>query len=243
MKNNFFIITAIISFSFMSQLQAQSKRIFSGNFSSEGDITAKGIMTMELTQSGAKIEGVSGYQTNDGMLRTGMLSVNGYTKDNIGYIRFRDQKGNTVGDGSIVYKDTTILYFKQTTRSSTLPSESYLYKVASNNDGMSSGVMTSYSGKYSNEGDTTAKGIISFEVSQKEAKIEGIANYKTFDQQLNTGILSVNGYVKEGVAYIRFRDQKGAVVADGALSTDNGNVIFRQTTLSDLLPHYAVLYR
>ena len=60
---------------------------------------------------------------------------------------------------------------------------------------------------------------------KKEQRLEGIANYKTFDQQLNTGILSVNGYMKEGVAYIRFRDQKGAVIADGALSTDNGNVI------------------
>ncbi|HAY3542650.1 TPA: hypothetical protein JRX92_000984 [Elizabethkingia anophelis] len=243
MKNNFFIITAIISFSFVWQLQAQSKRIFSGNFSSEGDITAKGIMTLELSQSGAKIEGVSGYKTNDGMLNTGMLSVNGYTRDNIGYIRFRDQRGNTVGDGSIIYQDASTLYFKQTTRSSTLPMVSYLYMIETSNNDMSIEAVANYSGKYSNEGDTTAKGIISFEVSQKEAKIEGIANYKTFDQQLNTGILSINGYVKEGVAYIRFRDQKGAVVADGALSTDNGNVIFRQTTLSDLLPHYAVLYR
>ena len=86
MKNIFLIITAIISIGCAPQLQGQSKRLFSGNFSSEGDVTAKGIMTMELTQSGAKIEGVSGYKTNDGMLSTGMLSVNGYTKDNIGYI-------------------------------------------------------------------------------------------------------------------------------------------------------------
>lgn len=109
MKSNFFI-TVVIIFGFILQLQAQSKRIFSGNFSSEGDITAKGIMTMELTQSGVKIEGVSGYKTNDGMLNTGMLSVNGYKRDNIGYIRFRDQRGNTVGDGSIIYQDASTLY-------------------------------------------------------------------------------------------------------------------------------------
>lgn len=108
---------------------------------------------------------------------------------------------------------------------------------------MRSQSVTNYSGKYSNEGDTAANGIISFEISQSGTKLEGIANYKTFDQQLNTGILSVNGYVKEGMAYIRFRDQKGATVADGALSVDDGNIIFRQTTLSNLLPHYAVLYR
>jgi len=243
MKNIFLIITAIISLGCVPQLQGQSKRLFSGNFSSEGDVTAKGIMTMELTQSGAKIEGVSGYKTNDGMLSTGMLSVNGYTKDNIGYIRFRDQRGNSVGDGSIIYQDASTLYFKQTTRSSTLPMVSYLYLVDSNNSNMSVEAIVNYSGKYSNEGDTTANGIISFEISQKGTKVEGIANYKTFDQQLNTGILSVNGYVKEGVAYIRFRDQKGAVLADGALSVDEGNIIFRQTTLSNSLPHYAVLYR
>ena len=52
---------------------------------------------MELTQSGAKIEGVSDYKTNDGMLSTGMLSVNGYTKDNVGYIRFRDQREIQLG--------------------------------------------------------------------------------------------------------------------------------------------------
>lgn len=243
MKNNFLIIAAIISFCIGSQLNAQSKRIFTGNFSSEGDVTAKGIMTLELSQSGAKIEGVSGYKTNDGMLSTGMLSVNGYTKDNIGYIRFRDQRGNTVGDGSIVYQDASTLYFKQTTRSSTLPMVSYLYKVETSNNNMSVEAVANYSGKYSNEGDTTANGIISFEISQKGTKVEGIANYKTFDQQLNTGILSVNGYVKEGVAYVRFRDQKGGVIADGALSVDDNNIVFRQTTLSNLLPHYAVLYR
>ncbi|HFK5571502.1 hypothetical protein BAX97_08085 [Elizabethkingia meningoseptica] len=243
MKNNFFIMIAIMLFICMSQLQAQSKRIFSGNFSSEGDVTAKGIMTMDLTQSGAKIEGVSVYKTNDGMLNTGMLSVNGYMKDNTAYIRFRDQRGNTVGDGNIVYQDASTIYFRQTTKASALPAIAYLYKVMTNTNAMPDKEVANYAGKYSNEGDTTANGIISFEVSQAGSKIEGIANYKTFDQQLNTGILSVNGYVKEGIAYIRFRDQKGVVVADGALSMNDGNVIFRQTTLSNLLPHYAVMYR
>lgn len=110
----------------------------------------------------------------------------------------------------------------------------------SNND-ISIESVANYSGKYSNEGDTN--GIISFEILQKGTKVEGIANYMTFDQQLNTGILSGNGYVKEGVAYVRFRDQKGVVIADGALSVDDSNIVFRQTKLSNLLPHYAVLYR
>nr|WP_233174336.1 hypothetical protein [Elizabethkingia sp. ASV34] len=232
-----------ILFSFLTQFQAQLKGTFSGSFSSEGDVTAKGIMTMELIQSGAKIEGVSGYKTNDGMLSTGLLSVNGYTKDNMGYIRFRDQKGNTVGDGSIVYQDISTLYFKQTTKSSILPITAYLYKGSSNADVTQAEMPTDFTGKYSNEGDVAARGIISFDIVQTGTKLEGIANYKTFDQQLNSGILSINGYVKKGVAYIRFRDQKGSVVADGALNTDDTNIIFKQTTLSSLLPHYAVLYK
>lgn len=243
MKNNFFIITAIIMYGFMSQLHAQSKGVFFGSFSSEGDVRAKGIMTMVLTQFGAKIEGTSNYKTNDGMLSSGVLSVNGYTKDNTGYIRFRDQRGNTIADGSIVYQDTSTLYFKQTTRSSSLPMLSYLYKVASDTNIVSNEIVSNYSGNYSNEGDTAASGIITFEILQTGSKVEGIANYKTFDQQLDSGVLSVNGYIKEGIAYIRFRNQKGSVVADGALSTDGDNTVFRQTTLSNLLPHYAVLYR
>ena len=113
----FIIILAIYGIS-ICQLSGQLPKVFSGKFSSEGDITAKGIITMELTQSGNKIEGVSVYQTNDGQLNTGLLSVNGYTKDNLGYIRFRDQKGNVVADGSINFKETGTLHFKQTTKSS-----------------------------------------------------------------------------------------------------------------------------
>ncbi|MDX8569346.1 hypothetical protein OZ668_15200 [Elizabethkingia sp. HX XZB] len=243
MKNFFLIITVIISFSFMSQLQAQHKKKFSGHFSSEGDVIANGIITMELIQSGIKIEGVSDYKSNDGMLRSGLLSVNGYLKGNKGYIRFRDQKGNNIGDGSIVYQDESTLYFRQTTKSPMLPTIAYIYKVASSTDAMNNIVVVNYSGKYSNEGDIKANGIISLDISQKSENVEGVATYKTFDQRLNTGILSVDGYVKEGIAYIRFIDQRGSVVANGALSMDNNNVVFRQTTLSNWLPHYAVLYK
>ncbi|AQX90544.1 MULTISPECIES: hypothetical protein [Elizabethkingia] len=238
----FIIILAIYGIS-ICQLSGQLPKVFSGKFSSEGDITAKGIITMELTQSGNKIEGVSVYQTNDGQLNTGLLSVNGYTKDNLGYIRFRDQKGNVVADGSINFKETGTLHFKQTTKSSFLPFNAFLYSQNSASVEVPSSPARNYTGKYSNEGDTTAAGIISFEISQTGSKVEGIANYKTFNNSLDTGVLSVNGYVKNGIAYIRFRDQKGNAVADGALSPEGKNTIFRQTTLSNLLPHYATLYR
>lgn len=241
MVNKIFIVAAaVVSGVYMSDVKAQSGKTFSGNFSSEGDVTAAGIITMELSQTGAKIEGVSNYQTKNGESDTGMLSVNGYAKDNTGYIRFRDQRGNVVADGTIALKDATTLYFKQTTSSSMLPSVAYLYGKKQNSAVAS---VRSYAGTYSNEGDTTAKGIISFDMSQSGSKVEGTANYKANDDQLDSGVLSVNGYVKGDTAYIRFRDQKGQPVADGTLRPSGSNTIFKQTTSSDILPYEAVLYR
>lgn len=104
-------------------------------------------------------------------------------------------------------------------------------------------VATSFAGNYSNEGDVTAKGILSFQMTQTGAKLEGTASYQAFDDSVSSGILSVNGYVKNGIGYIRFRDSNANIVADGALHYEKKNVVFRQTTLSDFMPHYAVLYR
>jgi len=238
----FIITTVILSGVFSPSATAQAGKLFAGKFSSEGDVTASGIMTMELSQTGAKIEGVSNYQSTADDSDSGMLSVNGYVKNNIGYIRFRDQRGNVVADGNISLKDTTTLYFKQTTTSSILPSVAYLYGKGKYPDTASISEK-SYTGSYSNEGDTTAKGIISFDMSQSGSKIEGTANYKANNDQLDTGILSVNGYVKGDTAYIRFRDQKGQTVADGILYPSGSNTAFKQTTSSNLLPKEAVLYR
>lgn len=102
---------------------------------------------------------------------------------------------------------------------------------------------TNFAGNYSNEGDVTAKGIMAFQMSQTGAKLEGTATYSAFDDSVSSGVLSVNGYVKNGVGYIRFRDGKSNTVADGALHYQGKNVVFRQTTLSDFVPHYAILYR
>jgi hypothetical protein len=238
----FIITTVILSGVFSPSAIAQAGKLFAGKFSSEGDVTASGIMTMELSQTGAKIEGVSNYQSTADDSDSGMLSVNGYVKNNIGYIRFRDQRGNVVADGNVSFKDATTLYFKQTTTSPMLPSAAYLYgKREYTNTGSVS--KKSYAGSYSNEGDTTAKGIISFDMSQSGSKIEGTANYKTNNDQLDTGILSVNGYVKGDTAYIRFRDQKGQTVADGTLYPSGSNTAFKQTTSSNILPYEAILYR
>ncbi|OJV45858.1 MAG: hypothetical protein BGO40_07410 [Chryseobacterium sp. 39-10] len=230
-----------------SLLQAQTN--FSGRYSSEGDITAKGIMTMDISQTKAKIEGTATYQDYNMQVSSGLLSVNGYAKGNTGFIRLRDQRGATVADGTVQLQDRSTLNFKQTGNSSIVPKESFMF--VSNNGENSPAVKPapvqnnskSYGGNYSNEGDTTAKGILSFSLTQTGAKLEGTANYKDFSGQLDSGMLSVNGYVKDGIGYLRFRDQKGATVADGAVHYEGNNVVFRQTTLSDMVPHYAVLYR
>ncbi|OPB91368.1 hypothetical protein [Elizabethkingia ursingii] len=100
-----------------------------------------------------------------------------------------------------------------------------------------------FTGKFSSEGDITSKGVMVMDIIRKGHKIEGIANYKTLDHQLDSGVLSVNGYTKDHKAYIRFRDQKGGSVADGILSKEGEHIIFRQTTKSDIVPIKALLQK
>ena len=219
------VIGIFCSSTFASGFKAQSANGFTGKFSSEGDINAPGLLILELTQQGSKLEGLGYYMSNKNDDTSGTLSVNGYVKDKKGFIRFRDQKGNTVADGSIVLKDATTVYFTQTTKSPMLPTAAYVYKIKENISAQKPKNTQGYTGSYSNEGDVTSKGIISFEISQSGSKIEGTANYSTKDNQLDTGLLSVNGYVKNGVAYLRFRDQKGLTVADGTLSSSGKNTI------------------
>ena len=55
---------------------------------------------------------------------------------------------------------------------------------------------------------------------------------------------TVNGYVKGGVAYIKFKDKKGSVVAEGKLNVDGEDtIVFKQTTSYGLIPRYSVLLR
>lgn len=243
LKRNFFCVVFFLSIYFTCYTQVLNVDKFTGKFSSEGDITSKGIMVMDMIQKGNKIEGVATYRLNSGLLDAGLLSVNGYEKDNTGYIRFRDQKGNTVADGNLRYKDLKTLYFKQTTKSTVLPYSSYLFASNYVDKDNPSVFSKEYTGKYSNNGDIDAIGVISFELSESGHKIEGIANYKTLDHQLDSGVLSVNGYTKDHKAYIRFRDQKGGSVADGILSKEGEYIIFRQTTKSDIVPIKALLQK
>lgn len=105
-------------------------------------------------------------------------------------------------------------------------------------------VKNTFNGNFTSQGDTMQKGTLNFELKNSGAKIEGIATYKTFDGQINTGVLSVNGYIALGKAFIRFRDQRGKTVADGVLSFNkNQAMIFKQTTRSSRLPKTTVLQK
>ena len=137
-KVRFFLIltSLIISMSFknyeISLVQEKVNQAYStkfnGNWSSEGDVSAVGILTFELKQTKAKIEGVSKYNLNDDTQKSGLLSVNGYVKNRIAYIRFRNQKGQTVADGTLKIKGN-VLTFKQTTKSFWLPKIAYTFKI------------------------------------------------------------------------------------------------------------------
>ncbi|MGJ1448619.1 hypothetical protein ACR79S_19630 [Sphingobacterium spiritivorum] len=102
--------------------------------------------------------------------------------------------------------------------------------------------MSNFAGKYSSEGEEI--GVIAFDMSQTGTKVEGKARYMTFGKKAKTVTLSVNGNIKEDIAYIQFKDQKGTVVAKGTLSIDGEDtLIFKQTTSSGLIPLEAVLLR
>jgi hypothetical protein len=100
---------------------------FGGNWSSEGDVNAKGILTFKIEHLNSKISGTAEYVLYDDSQKSGLLSVNGYVKNNIAYIRFRNQKGQTIADGSLK-KNETGLIFKQTTKSFWLPKIAYVFK-------------------------------------------------------------------------------------------------------------------
>ncbi|MGJ1431024.1 hypothetical protein ACR79M_03215 [Sphingobacterium spiritivorum] len=116
-------------------------------------------------------------------------------------------------------------------------------KTVSVNDHSTAGKeMSNFAGKYSSEGEEI--GVIAFDMSQTGTKVEGKARYMTFGKKTKTVTLSVKGNIKNDIAYIQFKDQKGTVVAKGTLSIDGEDtLIFKQTTTSGLIPLEAVLLR
>ncbi|WP_407479341.1 hypothetical protein [Elizabethkingia miricola] len=99
-----------------------------------------------------------------------------------------------------------------------------------------------FAGKYSSEGEKN--GVLAFDISQTGTKVEGTARYNTYGAKAKSVTLSVKGYVKGKTAYIRLRDKKGSVIADGTLGIDGEDtVLFKQTTSSGMIPRDAVLLR
>lgn len=99
-----------------------------------------------------------------------------------------------------------------------------------------------FEGKYSSEGEKN--GVLAFDISQTGTKVEGTARYNTYGAKAKSVTLSVKGYVKGKTAYIRLRDKKGSVLADGTLGIDGEDtVLFKQTTSSGMIPRDAVLLR
>ena len=82
--------------------------------------------------------------------------------------------------------------------------------------------------------------IISFQISQIESKIMGkiICRATGHDNNMNT--LTIEGYVKYGSAYIRFKDSCDEIITQGVLNWRNNDLIFKQTHISYILPEYVV---
>lgn len=100
-----------------------------------------------------------------------------------------------------------------------------------------------YEGKYVSKRNIVYQEIISFQITQIGNKITGKVICKASVEKNNMNILSVEGSVKHGIAYIEFRDTQNEIITQGVLNKKNKNIIFNQTNSSDILPEYVVLYK
>ncbi|OPC45361.1 hypothetical protein [Elizabethkingia anophelis] len=138
MKNRIFIVTSIILFSSISQIQAQSKKTsdttttksmndgFAGKYSSEGE--ENGVLAFDISQTGAKVAGTARYNTYGAKAKSVTLSVKGYVKGKTAYIRLRDKKGSVVADGTLGIDGEDTVLFKQTTSSGVIPRDAVLLR-------------------------------------------------------------------------------------------------------------------
>ncbi|HFK5572903.1 hypothetical protein [Elizabethkingia anophelis] len=138
MKNRVFIVTAIVLFSYTSQIQAQSKNTsgttttksmdggFAGKYSSEGE--KNGVLAFDISQTGTKVEGTARYSTYGTKAKNVTLSVKGYVQGKTAYIRLRDKKGSVVADGTLGIDGEDTVLFKQTTSSGVIPRDAVLLR-------------------------------------------------------------------------------------------------------------------
>ncbi|MDV3796689.1 hypothetical protein CMU10_00640 [Elizabethkingia anophelis] len=138
MKNRIFIVTSIILFSSISQIQAQSKKTsgttttksmdggFAGKYSSEGE--KNGVLAFDISQTGTKVEGTARYSTYGTKAKNVTLSVKGYVQGKTAYIRLRDKKGSVVADGTLGIDGEDTVLFKQITSSGVIPRDAVLLR-------------------------------------------------------------------------------------------------------------------
>lgn len=226
----------------VATINAQS---FNGTFSSEGDVQAKGIMEIDLSQTSHKIEGTATYSDNKTGSTSGVLSVNGYVEGRTAYVRFRDQRGNPVGDGSINFTDGKTILFKRTGNSSLIPASSYMYKSGDVNIGYSSVPdRTNYSyqggvfgGNFNNSGDRYRDGNLSLELQQSSSHVSGTLHYSSFNGSVNTGLWSIDGQVVGDLANVILYDGNGRRVGTAVLSKgSDGYHLIQNSPYSDWLP-------
>ncbi|HAY3506936.1 hypothetical protein CMT91_06475 [Elizabethkingia anophelis] len=138
MKNRIFIVTAIILFSCISQIEAQSKKTsgtsttksmngdFAGKYSSEGE--KAGVLAFDISQTGTKVEGTARYNTYGTKAKNVTLSFKGYVQGKTAYIRLRDKKGSVVVDGTLGIDGEDTVLFKQITSSGVIPRDAVLLR-------------------------------------------------------------------------------------------------------------------
>ena len=95
------------------------------------------------------------------------------------------------------------------------------------------------SGSWNNAAEKKANGLFTIQITRIKNKIEGTAEYNFYNKSQRSGLLSVNGYAKGNIAYLRFRDGRGLAIADGKLTIKNNVLMFTQTTESFFLPKSA----
>lgn len=97
-----------------------------------------------------------------------------------------------------------------------------------------------YEGKYYTKKNRKDNYIISFQISQTESKIMGNIICRATGQDNNMNTLTIEGYVKYGSAYIKFKDSQNEIITQGVLNWKDNDLIFKQSHTSYILPEYVI---
>lgn len=98
---------------------------FRGFWTSEGDVTATGILEIDITQTGSELSGTIEYDEYSGG-SSGLLSIDGKISGNTSNFEIYDSRGREIGKGKITTDGKTITFTTGLTR--LFPSKMHLYK-------------------------------------------------------------------------------------------------------------------